>query len=117
MRFITKRVVCFQLKLDAFCNIWTLDDEQIVSFVTFGGIIVNMDYIEEIGKTLFKLLFSYKGRVESFDLLVISCLFFRDLGICWGNGRASTVCCRLRFTHLVRTSVFGITIWFYTASC
>ena len=51
-------------QLDAFCNIWTLDDEQIVSFVRFGGIIVNMDYIEEIGKTLFKLLFSYKGRVS-----------------------------------------------------
>ena len=51
-------------QLNAFCNIWALDDEQIVSFVRFGGIIVNMDYIEEIGKTLFKLLFSYKGRVS-----------------------------------------------------
>ena len=63
MRFITKRVVCFQLNSMRFA-IWTLDDEQIVSFVRFGGIIVNMDYIEEIGKTLFKLLFFYKGRVS-----------------------------------------------------
>ena len=63
MRFITKRVVCFQLNSMRFAIYGHLMMNRLFLSLDSGGIIVNMDYIEEIGKTLFKLLFSYKGRV------------------------------------------------------